>query len=69
MVQLGGKFTDGGSANQPVILQGGVGFSFFQVSLLLLSGGCGGDAGCRAGAGLGFRCVIFCLQILRRSKY
>ena len=31
--------------------------------LLLLGGGCGEVADCRAGAGPGFICVIFCLQI------
>ena len=30
------NFSDGGSANQPMILQGGVGLSCFQVSALLL---------------------------------
>ena len=29
---LGDEFTDGGSANQPVILEGGVGFSYHKVS-------------------------------------
>ena len=41
------------------------GFSSF---LLLLDGGCGEGAGCRAGAGPGFRCVLFCLQIIMKIK-
>ena len=32
LADLGNEFTDGGSANQPVILQEGVGFSCCQVS-------------------------------------
>ena len=36
--------------------------------LILLGGGCGERAGCRAGAGPGFRCVLFCLQIMMKIK-
>ena len=38
--------------------------------LLLLGGGfgCGEGAGCRAGGGPGFRCVLFCLQIIMKIK-
>ena len=35
---------------------------------LLLGGGCGCSAGCRAGAGPGFRCVLFWLQITMKIK-
>ena len=37
---------------------------------LLLGGGCGSGegVGCRAGAGPGFRCVLFCLQIIMKIK-
>ena len=31
LADLGDEFTDGGATNQPVILQGGVGFSCYQV--------------------------------------
>ena len=38
--------------------------------LLLLRGDCCCDrgAGCKAGGGPGFRCVLFCLQIIMKIK-
>ena len=38
--------------------------------LLLLGGGCccGCGAGCRADESPGFRCVLFCLQIMMKIK-
>ena len=42
--------------------QGFGGFHF------LLDGGCGSGAGCRVGAGPGFRCVLFCLKIMMKIK-
>ena len=38
--------------------------------LLLLGGGCGCGqfTSCRAGADPGFRCVLFCLQIIMKIK-
>ena len=42
----------------------------FGSFLLLLGGssGCDEGAGCTVGAGPGFRCVLFCMQIIMKIK-